>query len=495
MPLSSYRVLSPAYIAPPHSVRVQPKKIAIEDNQSMQGGQPNVAAGFFKPGIVNINGIPFVESRTSNKRYLEPAVDYFKQGHGYLSQQADYEIDGMKAAGEDVKPAMFNIIPKMPDFALIASPRSRMDFPNNSTPVNLQTSHDIVNAVNPNRLGYFQSKLAKFEGDLKNLKYDETNRLNYEPVEWVNFLAKKGFSIDTTPNPGIIGLGVEKGDFLASYYPNKGYLIREENFQKKAKDLISKYGLTDREAVEAMKRSVLLHEFAHVLGVRGDRKSEKLQGKLQAEFYSMMAERFKGTTMERIYRALAQEGRYYAKDYSFWGSLLERMTEDSHSKTDEILEQIYSKFVKEARALELKGEEFSKYVNERMVQTYGAIVEGEPSYKPSRNNSKSKTSNSKKLEEIVDESDKVSFAITEDGTLAPTYEGRRVYGEGASMPTRFIGRNIKESKNEDGEAEKTYERRLGKSEYKSMKDAKEREAKSEKESPREAETAEASASN
>ena len=447
----SYKILSQHYEGPP-SVRVSPKVDAkdIKSNQGMaidrestKGGQPTHGSyGHAAPTVILTKD--GVVTRSSNNKFETSYRDYNRNGP--VTQIDDYYFGHWIKAGTDVRPNMFSLIPKMTDFGLIESPRLGMYFPNErDTPVSLRTSHDIVNAVNPNRLGYFHSKLANFNQELKNLIYDNTNRLNYEATEWVNFLAKKGISVDTSSNPGVTGLGVEKGNFLAAYYPGKGYLVREENFHNKAKNLISRYGLSDRESVEAMKRSVLLHEFAHVLGIGGSRKDEKLQGMLQAEFYSVMAQRFKVTKIERIYRELSQEGEDYAKDFS--PSLLDLIV--GEKKEDNIeLRKIEHKFLKEA--IELCVEDVEGYVNMRMEETLGPVLRGEPSYKPSRNNSKSKNkiSNSRKLEEIVDESDKASFTITEDGNLAPTYEGRRVYGEGASMSTKFIGKEIKESGDE-----------------------------------------------
>ncbi|MCB7441768.1 hypothetical protein, partial [Bacteroides thetaiotaomicron] len=75
-----------------------------------------------------------------------------------------------------------------------------------------------------------------------------------------------------------------------------------------------------------------------VLGVEGDRKGEELQGLLQAEFYSMMAERFKGTNMERVYRALAHEGIDYARWYSKFRLF------DAESKKDTSIDFVIAKF-------------------------------------------------------------------------------------------------------------------------------------------------------
>lgn len=443
MPLPSYRVLSHVYIRPPSSVSVQAKEIAPEEHKSMQGEAPTVGSYGHATNTITFKGGEAV-TVTSNNRFPTPMGDYLRNGP--VRQIDDYYFGHWVNGANENYPSREwnNLIPKMPDFGLITSPRLGMYLPSeHDTPVGLRTSHDIVNAVNPNRLGYFQSKLANFEQDLRNLMFDSRSRLNYEASEWVDFLSKKGFSIDTTPSPGVMGLGVMKGDFVAAHFPGRGYLVGEENFQDKARHIISRYGLTDKEAVEAMKRSVLLHEFGHVLGIKGDRESEKLQGELQAEFYSMMAERFKGTSMEGVYRALAEEGREYAKNFStrkIWKNIT-KVYQTERGRLDDIIE----KFEVEAKALGLEGKELIAYVNSRLRNTAGAILEGEPTYR----SSKHKASNSKKLEEIVDEKEEA-----------------------------------------EAKSDPRYQSKIDKSEYKNMRDVKEREVKSEKaekEAPQESE--------
>ena len=54
------------------------------------------------------------------------------------------------------------------------------------------------------------------------------------------------------------------------------------------------------------------------------------------------------------------------------------------------------------------------------------------------------------------------------------------------MPTKFIGKETKKY-GEENNAEKTYESSIEKSEYKNMRDVREREKASEKEAPQEVE--------
>lgn len=497
------KILSPHYVGDSSSSK--PKVIKPEEHKSMQT-LPITENSY---GHGSYHGPMFYQmpdgrvlpiKRTANKIFAASLNDFSK--YGDFSPQIDdvYRFKEWKATGEDDTPSKHNVIPKNPNFAVIQSPILGVYFPSeHDTPVNLRTSHDIVNAFDPNRLGFAYSKIANLEQTLRSM--NPGNEHYSEAAEWIDFLAKKGFSIDKSPHRGIIGLGVEEGDFLAAYYP-AGYLVRESNFHNKAKRLISKYGLTESEAVKAMQRSVLLHESGHVVGI----ESEKLQGLLQAEFYSTMAQKYKGTKWERIYKALAQEGMGYAKEHSLANKILDIISEDTSDRA--IFNKYKNKFLIEAIR---QGEtDVEAYISRRMEETFGSL-KGEPSYKSSKTNSKSnnkQASNKKSLEEIASDADKILIAVDEEG-IVPTYEGRRVYGEGASMPKELILGKSKQYKDAD---EKTYERKIDKSKYRSMKDAEasmkegnetraekraiESSDKAEKEAPQEAEanaeTAEAS---
>ena len=48
----------------------------------------------------------------------------------------------------------------------------------------------------------------------------------------------------------------------------------------------------------------------------------------------------------------------------------------------------------------------------------------------------------------MDESAEVDFIIIKDGRIVPTYKGQVVFGEGASMPPGFVG---KEYTNDEGD--------------------------------------------
>ena len=410
MTLSSYKVLSwSKYIAPLVTaalISCTAPKIAAKDIKSMQTDEPITMGSYSHAHPTQLFIKNGVIARTANNRFVYSYNDFAENGP--LFNRDDYGHGHWKSAGEDANPSMFNVIPKMPEFAYITgiTPLG-LYLPNKyDTQVNLRVTPEIVNAVYPNRIGFYESKKANFDQSLRSLMFDNANRLNYEASEWVGFLAKKGYSIETSKNAGILGLGVEQGRFAAAYYPKQGYLVSEMDFREKAKNIISRYGLDDREAVEAMKRSVLLHEIAHVFGVKGDRKGEKLQGLLQAEFYSMMADKLKGTKMEKIYRALAREGM----DYARWHSKFRLF--DTEPDKDTSIDFLIAKFEAEARALGLNRKELQTYVAARAYETYGVLLEdGAVSYstksraKKTENKRKSSTED-ESLEEKVESEEK-----------------------------------------------------------------------------------------
>lgn len=375
-----------------------------------------------KPLIYGTDGCWVAAHRTANKVVEIPLADFNK--YGSFSPQLD-DISGYgkwKSAGEDVKPNMFDYVPKMPDIAYITRiAPSPMRFPDSrDTNVDLRTTKEIANAVEPNKVGYFTSKLANRYEECRNLMWDYANRYKPEAVAWIDFLAKKGFSLDKSKKSAITGTGIQvdvaNEGYMASYYPKERYLTTEVDFHSRAEKLISKYGLSGREAVGAEKRAVLLHEIAHRLGVGGDRASERLQGMLRAEFYSKLAENSKGTKMERVYRALAKEGEDYARAHSYL-SILDGIQAGASPKGKSQLELLIGQFEKEAKALELKGKKKSKHVRTRLNEVYGQLLSSESSYKENEKHPDSKRG----LEEMAGDEYYNSDKETETyGKIAPS---------------------------------------------------------------------------
>ncbi|MBI2101693.1 hypothetical protein HYT53_03695 [Candidatus Woesearchaeota archaeon] len=443
MPLGSYRVLSEKYIRPLSDSPAP--EIALKDRKSMQIDEPNTTGSYGHAAPIMLIAKDGLISRTSNNRFRFSADDVDKNGTGFTND--DYGQGKWKFAGEGNYSARHNIIQKMPEVAYFTgiTPLGLYMHEKDTHP-NLFATPRIVEAVDPNRIGFYDYR--KPSQDNRNLMFDSINRLNYESSEWISFLAGKGISIDTSKNPGVLGLGVEQSPFAAGYYPKQGYLMTEMNFHNTAKRIISRYGLEDKpEAIEAMKRSILLHEIAHVLGVGGKKRDEAFQGRLQYEFYSRMAEKFKGTKMARVYRALAEEGADYAAWYSRtrWGELFDIKEKESP------IEFLIAKLEADGIALELRGEKLESYVSARFKETYGALRNGEPSHKKSAGRGSKSSQKAKNLEVIVEDDSNSKEEISEKGSNQKRYSKVVSLSEYKSMndAKKYAKEDSKESKEQE----------------------------------------------
>jgi len=160
----------------------------------------------------------------------------------------------------------------------------------------------------------------------------------------------------------------------------------------------------------------------------------------------------------------------YARSYS-----RARFRKSSDKTLAGIIASMEAKFTTEGIALGKNGKELEEYVNERIDDTYGVLWEDESPYesktktKFSKSASKKSSSGEESLEEIVD---KEAISIVKGKDKSVSYEGHEVYGDGD-----FVELRIKEDK--ESEKDGTYEGRVSKADYKSMKDVKERESKEE----------------
>jgi len=406
MPLSSYKIESAnRYIAPPSFVKVIPKKIAPEEINSQQFEAPTVGSfGHAAPTqIITKEG---VVTRTSNNRFVDSYEDFAR--FGYFSQRDDFEIAGMKSAGEDFKPSMFNLIPKMPNaFYLEGIAPLGMYFPDEGdTKVNLSTTPQVMAAIDPNKTGVYASKTASLKQDelRRNLLFDDANHFHNDISTMVEYLVKKGFPVESAAPITSLGImnDIEQKHFLAGYSPSHGYLIVPPDFHELATKLISKYGLSEKEAIDAAKRYILLHELRHAtFGISGERTGEKLQGLIDVEIYSAMAENSKGTKWEKVYRALAREGMSYAKGFSFWRRVLESMSADPSKMSMGQLDLLVNNFEQEGEALGLQGIKLQNYIEGRIQNTYGTLSESYSARISAAKNKKGNGHNQEGLEERV----------------------------------------------------------------------------------------------
>ena len=101
MPLPSYRVLSPVYIRPQSSVRLEAKKIAPEEHKSMQGEAPTVGSYGHASNTVIFRGGEAV-TVTSNNKFATTAKDYLRNGP--VTQIDDYYFGRWVQNGNENRP-------------------------------------------------------------------------------------------------------------------------------------------------------------------------------------------------------------------------------------------------------------------------------------------------------------------------------------------------------------------------------------------------------
>ena len=499
------KIYSPHFVK--GSVSSKPQAIKREEIKSMVNEyvQSPTSHGYGNNFFYTVkNGNVFL--RTSNRlerypladvaRWGKPTVQYFEEGSTFM--------DSWYSAGNNNPPNKYDIIPRIQDIAgsksvdgvsYIAGVKPlRIFLPGHrDTNVNLFTTPRIVEAVDINSIGKYDHKRENLRQTLNSILINHPHTHYTEAAEWIGFLAKKGISIDKSPNVGVIGLGIERGNYYAAYYPHeRGFLVSEYNFHDKSKNLTSRYGLSGSEAVEAMKRSILLHEIAHVLGIRGNRRSEKLQGELQAEFYSMMSQRYKGTKLERIYRALAQEGSDYVKEFSLSQSGVEEIKEETVKK--EPLDYLIDKFMIEGFEMGKQGEELGGYIHERVQDSIGPIIGGEPSYKDSRAKSKAKQNSKNKKSPRAKGLEALMETLRKEAKNLNVDEAEYISSELARSPVRYLKGYEAEADISQYEGhEKNYEKRaISEKDHNSMGDVKDGESKADgNKKPKEAEPKEA----
>ncbi|MBI2658712.1 hypothetical protein HYX05_01240 [Candidatus Woesearchaeota archaeon] len=384
-----------------------PKKIAPEEHKSMQGEAPTVGSyGHTSNTVLFRNGEAITV--TSNNRFPTPMRDYLRNGP--VRQIDDYYFGRWVQGGTDNPPSKHSLIPKMPNLAYITGITPlRMHFPNErDTPTSNRTTPRIVEAVDINKIGFFESTKGNLYNDSRNLMFDNANRFNYEVTAWIDFLGEKGWTYEKSKNNGVIALGIYQDDTrpaLAGHF-DKGYLIANPKFLEGIETIASKYGLSKKEAIEAFKRHVLLHEIGHVLGIPGDRKGEETQGMLAYEFYSRLAEETESAKLGKFYKALTIRNRDYAEYFSKANHFKRQMRIEKGGKNN--IEKLVAQFLEEGKALGYGENELNAYVNLRLNEVYGALLrdevsENKPTSKTTKSSETRKRAGLEKLIETLEQ--------------------------------------------------------------------------------------------
>lgn len=412
-----------------HAPKIDPKDIKSSRSEFKNSFSSHP---YGEPSLHVKDGCAFLKSSNRLERFaLSDIAEYGFPAGGW--EESGSRFKSWKSTGEDAM--AINEIPKMPDFTYITgvTPIGIYLPDKRDTKVNLRVTPRIAEAIDFNKTGLYDSKKSgNLYSSLRKLINPESSH-HEEAAEWIPFLASKGFSSEKTQKPGILGLGIDStGDIVAGYYPKKGYLVAADNIREYARSFAENYGFTDKEAVDAFERQFMLHEIAHVLGVGGDRKSEKLQGLLQEEFYTMMADKHKGTRKEKIYRAIANSGSDYAESFSVLNSALVQLL-GKEKKIYDLERRLIAKFEQEGKVYGLKEKMLEEYVKSRAKDTYG-MLEDDPEMQHDENISELNTlaSKARSIDDVV---------ANENARIAPSR---------ASSPAK------KEYKNNNGNGKVVY---------------------------------------
>lgn len=406
-------------------------------------------------------GNPVRKNITANNSY----TSYDVSANGYFSPQMDDGVirNGIQfrpiaywfANGNENPPARNNVMPRISDLTngqlnslwhMEGITPLGLWLPNkHDTNPNIYTTQDLVAAYDMNARGQLASKVEEFRQKIKTgVLHNDANQLHYEIARWYEFLDSKGVHPNESP---VHAIGVGNIGGLAGYNDEIKSLSADLNFHERAKEWIGRFGLTDREKVQAMERAIILHEIAHAFGIDGDRRGEQLQGRLWAEFYSTLAKEFEGTRWQTIYNTLSEVGKDYAESYSFFNYLKHQASHEEARRQTTTFNILLNKYQIEGEEKGLEGKALEKYVESRIKNTFREVPTDESDSLDSR------------IEKAVAE---IRNAAQNENTV----------GREAVYITRGTNHKSDSAENGDNQPQKTYNGKVvSLSEYKQRREA------------------------
>lgn len=293
MPLSSYYVSSPVYIAPP-SVRVIPKKISPQDIKSMQTEPITVGYGHAQPTMIHTKDS--YATRTSGNRFLISHRDFIENGPLYNNDE--YGHGHWKFAGEDNPPYKHNVVtlpPRTSESMAIGSFEERLaSFQYGDTPLpKYVTDFEVI--------GFRINDVGTKVSQLHNLKYHLNSYFKTEDGKELpaslNAEGGKPAYIE------LIGIGGVPEDAVYGVTRTKDgkiiLLAAEDSYDKTVRD--ARY--LDMDVYDLM-NSTFVEELAHIwfrdFDKPGDyRKKERRAKEVKKKHYQRLLENAKGDPKKR----------------------------------------------------------------------------------------------------------------------------------------------------------------------------------------------------
>lgn len=463
-----YPILSKHYNAPNDSHKSakdspKPAKIPLEAYRSMHQDIP-VSFGIDKhlPSSMSVRGDRVITKSGGGRTEVYDISDIGRYGLATTWDESGPRLAGWLSTARDnhsSRPSNSEIssVPEPRIAYIVGIKPLGMNLHRNDTQTNY-TTPTIAHIGPKNFTGREVSAVHNRMQDTRNFLFDDKG-IREETFAWLPFLAGEGLPIKREKPVYAIGVvhDVEGIGFKAAYDPNpaKRYMIFEDSFVPYVRESAIRLGLKTRkeieEGAEALKRSIISHEALRHGAVEtgGEPRDEQLQGLREFRFYSKLADLHKGTEMERIYRALAEEGRLYAADFSLWNRIKDEMSKEIAQPKKSGKRLLAETFRKHGIALGKKGAELEQYVNDRMAREYDAL-EGEPSFRTS-----SDGEDEGGLEGVVNGNREFSVNLQNERS-SETLDSIAIGGDGASMPVRLISQRNRKGDYEGSEPE-TYE--------------------------------------
>ena len=343
-------------------------------------------------------------------------------------------MNDWKANSESNPSINHDVMPARPDIMYFKGHERKLSLPDpTDTKVSLYVTPDYP-IVSLNNMGKYISMAHDFEMMLKDRVF-ETGKNYVEITHALKKYDKYGFNVQTANTNGIRGIGidvdVEGKGFLANYRPVPGWFAINRDLA----EYMKRY--PDKDVREAVLTSLIAHELGHTAGVPGSGADENLQGRILHEIYSELAAGSSGRK-KVIYEKLAKYESDYAEHFSLANRIKRSFKSSSFRKIDRY-QALAAIMRREGIEIGLTGRALQNYINSRMADDNGATLFRE-------------SADGDNLESKLND-DRIGITLTEDGKIAPTFNGKRVYGEGASSESRFL---IKDYRGKQSE-EPTYE--------------------------------------
>jgi len=204
MPLSSYRILSPVYISPLPSVRVQPKEIAPEEHKSMIQAVPNSFSSWpynlSKPTSPTIIGdVPYM--RSSSRLEAFSLDDFARYGLATSWEERGQLFQSWLDAGQRYGPKCFDYVrPTQKNFssgAVESFGDSLAKFHNDDTPVRKHVHYFRVDEWPNNEVGKAVSRIENSRQSL--MRY----LITIDAQELSNYLKSLGYRAADIDNLGV----------------------------------------------------------------------------------------------------------------------------------------------------------------------------------------------------------------------------------------------------------------------------------------------------